>query len=323
MNAPANLRSGGLGGSDIGALLGFDPNRCDWHVWYEKTGRAPHFPATDRMLRGKRFERLIVDEFSDMTGLQTEWDDTTHQHPKRSWQIFTPDARIPSFGCGVDAKMVAADQRYTWGTGRCEVPEKYFLQCAWYMSALDCETYYVAALIGGSDFRIYQLDRDPLLERIMLERAEAFWHDHVLADVPPPIDGSASARAWLTLQHPKPILNVRSATPAEIATLEEYARFRNQQQAAKQQRDRLENQLRQAVGDAEGLTWPLGHFYWRATKASEETNWYELAQLELARHTPDERKTLLAEHTKSVPGSRRIHFSMKGIPEPEAEEVLA
>ena len=43
----------------------------------------------------------------------------------------------------------------------------------------------LAVLFGNSDFRIYQIERDLELEKLILEKAMQFWQNHVLADVAP------------------------------------------------------------------------------------------------------------------------------------------
>jgi predicted phage-related endonuclease len=56
---------------------------------------------------------------------------------------------------------------------------------------------FVPVLIGASEFRVYQVERDEVLIRDMVEAERVFWHDHVLAGVPPePVNASDAARLW-------------------------------------------------------------------------------------------------------------------------------
>ena len=41
-------------------------------------------------------------------------------------------------------------------------------------------------LFGNSDFRIYEIARDLELEELVTQKAEYFWHQYVLKDIPPP-----------------------------------------------------------------------------------------------------------------------------------------
>jgi len=52
-------------------------------------------------------------------------------------------------------------------------------------------------LIGASDFRVYQVDRDDEFIGDIIEAEAAFWHDHVRAGIPPePINAADAARLW-------------------------------------------------------------------------------------------------------------------------------
>jgi len=45
----------------------------------------------------------------------------------------------------------------------------------------------LAVLFGNSDFRIYEIARDPGLEELVIAKATTFWNEHVLKDIPPPV----------------------------------------------------------------------------------------------------------------------------------------
>jgi predicted phage-related endonuclease len=44
----------------------------------------------------------------------------------------------------------------------------------------------LAVLFGNSDFAIYSINKDIELEALMLQKAEYFWSEYVLKDLPPP-----------------------------------------------------------------------------------------------------------------------------------------
>jgi predicted phage-related endonuclease len=56
---------------------------------------------------------------------------------------------------------------------------------------------FVPVLIGAADFRVYQVDRDDEFIGDIIEAEQAFWHDHVMAGIPPePISAADAARLW-------------------------------------------------------------------------------------------------------------------------------
>jgi predicted phage-related endonuclease len=57
---------------------------------------------------------------------------------------------------------------------------------------------FIPVLIGASDFRTYQVQRDQDFIDDLVEAERAFWHDHVLAAIPPePVNAADAARLWL------------------------------------------------------------------------------------------------------------------------------
>ena len=62
----------GLGGSDLGAILGLNPYRTPFSIWLEKTGRL--IPEVDgiHLRHGQWNEQFIADEYTRATGLRTQ-----------------------------------------------------------------------------------------------------------------------------------------------------------------------------------------------------------------------------------------------------------
>jgi predicted phage-related endonuclease len=75
-----------------------------------------------------------------------------------------------------------------WGeVGSDEVPMSYLCQCIWYMAITNINQVDLAVLFGNSDFRIYEIARDLELELAILQKANLFWNEYVLKDIPPPV----------------------------------------------------------------------------------------------------------------------------------------
>jgi putative phage-type endonuclease len=92
----------------------------------------------------------------------------------------------------LECKSVGLRSQHLWGeAGTDAMPVSYLVQCVWYLWLTQAKRADVAVLIGNHDFRIYQVHRDTALEAMVLERARSFWHEHVLAGVPPvPVSGA-------------------------------------------------------------------------------------------------------------------------------------
>ena len=61
-------RKGGVGGSDVGAILGLNPWKTPFEVWLEKTGRAepPDLSGKESVEWGNRLEPLVAEKFAEM-----------------------------------------------------------------------------------------------------------------------------------------------------------------------------------------------------------------------------------------------------------------
>lgn len=91
----------------------------------------------------------------------------------------------------------------------------------------------------------------------------------------------------------------------------DYATVRAAQDSLKTTRAEMENTLKKAIGEREGIFSPSGRFTWRLTKDKAETDWQSLAITLLTNHVKDEtaRAALMESHTHSKPGTRRIWFN--------------
>src|SRR5882672_617530 len=307
------LRNACITSTDVGPIFGVDAYRGAFDVWAVKHGHAPRWNPTPRMLLGKDLEQGILQAYSRITGRPVEWFDKTMRHPERPWMAASPDALVTSdpLERGVDAKLVFWDQRRKWGANSNDIPAGIQMQMWWFMAVLECDVWDVAAWVGEDEPRIYEIERDREAERVVIAKCEEWHRRYVVGDEVPPISGSETSSAWLQQAFPhdhRP--DMRDATDAEIAYLEEYALARIDQQEATERRGEMENQIKLAIGDREGLQWPGGKFTWRRTKDQEKINWKALGTylLNTRIREEQEREAMRVEYTNTKAGVRRIHF---------------
>lgn len=301
------LRKKCISSTDIGPIFGVDDWRDGWTVAAYKQGLIPAETPNFRMRLGKAIESLIVVRYAELIGKEVTYFDQTVVHPTRQWMSATPDALICGEKRGVDAKYVHWDQRRKWGASCDEVPLSVQFQMWWMMAVCEYDTWDVAAVVGEDEPRIYTFLRDREAERVMIERAEEFHRRYVIGKELPPIGGSDAAQRWLQQAFPTHRTpDIRQATDEEAYMLDAYVRLRCELRNLSEEKDELENRLRAAVADSEGLAWPDGKFTWRKTKDSAKTDWKSLA-LGLMRLLPEEEAQMHLElHTARKEGSRRI-----------------
>ena len=194
-------RKAGLGGSDIGAILGLSKFRTPVDVWMEKTGRTAGQDETLQMRFGSYAEDFVAHEYSAKTGRAVQRF-TTMLHHSTAPILGNVDRLVIPEGQkraahqreirtdrGLECKTVSAFATYNddeWGPeGTDQVPASYLVQCATYMALTGCQFWDLAALFGNQEVRIYNLNRDQDLEEEVIARADEWWTKHVIADVAP------------------------------------------------------------------------------------------------------------------------------------------
>jgi putative phage-type endonuclease len=272
-------RKKGIGSSDIAALVSADPYRGPLDVWLDKTGRDRAGIETRPMRLGRALEPIILAEFIEETGREARLDGVLAVHPTVQIARATPDSRLVAEPAGVELKAPGFRQAGHWGRSWSnEYPEQYVAQCAWQMAVLDLDEWYLAALLGGQDFRVYRIHRDRELEEGLLEAAQRFWKDHVLADVAPPLDASDAARRYVESRFPTSVRSARVATPEEEVLIHELADARARERAAEADFERIGTLLRESIGEAEAVELKgLAKIGWKSQRGRTTTDWKSIA----------------------------------------------
>lgn len=205
-----NVRRGGLGGSDIAAVLGVSPFKSAYRVWLDKTGRLPRQPSTYLMERGHRFEAACAQWFSDESGLSTRRTGTWARDDE-PWMLANPD-RFTSDGGGYEGKIVGGDWGKLWEFG---VAQHAAFQAVWSMAVTGLPHWYVAAAMDAR-FAWWRLDRDPDVEEQVVEACAVWWQVHIVDGVEPPVDGSADTADALKAAYAQPVPRWRAYTGPEL-----------------------------------------------------------------------------------------------------------
>ncbi len=201
-------RKKGIGGSDAAAILGVSKWKSPLDVWLDKTGRDNEDKESEPMYWGNELEEPIARKYTKETGYRVENCHSILAHLEKPFLLANVDRLVSLDGKrprnngkihttkGLEIKTANAFVAGDWGEpGTDEVPEYYITQPMHYMGITGCLTWDVAVLIGGSDFRIYTVQRDEELIKLMFEASEQFWNDHVLKDIPPAVDPTLDSKA--------------------------------------------------------------------------------------------------------------------------------
>ena len=181
------MRRHGLGGSDAGAVAGLSPWKSPVEVYLEKVGEAPPPEENEAMYWGTVLEDTIARAYAERTGQKVQRRTQTLVHPRLPWMLANLDRVIvgDKRGPGV-LEIKTAGRPDGWGEpGTDEIPDYYMAQVAHYLAVTGYAWARLAVLIGGRDFRVYDIPRDEELIEALIEIERRFWEGHVERRVPP------------------------------------------------------------------------------------------------------------------------------------------
>ena len=186
-------RKKGIGGSDVAAALNMSPYRTARDLYYDKIGVVPAVEGPDKSITfqiGHLLEDVVAQIFAKKTGLTVYEDHWMYQHPLYPFLIadvdrfvLLPDGRKAILEC----KTAHYDMQFKWANGA--VPRHYELQVRHYMSVMNIDVAFIACLFSNNenDFVWQKIERDVEEEENTILALEAFWNNHVLARVEPPL----------------------------------------------------------------------------------------------------------------------------------------
>lgn len=276
------LRTKGIGGSDVAAALGLSPWRTPVELWQDKRGEGEPQPATDSMHFGTILEDIVAKEFQERTGMKVQRVNCTFADGEDDWMRANIDRAIVNKTISgnvrvaknpqedqpfittdaiLECKTASAFSAPLWGDSQEDeikagkivtehrIPLYYETQVQWYMRLTGVATCYVAVLIGGNDFRMYEVNRNEEAITAIVEKCRAFWFDYVKAGVAPePIDIDDIRHLYRREVGPM----VEASAGAAIA-IGEYRNLKGQADSIKKQMEAVATQIAGFIGENEGL----------------------------------------------------------------------
>lgn len=207
------LRSNGLGGSEIAAVVGLNPWVSRYVLYFRKRGELPEEPMSDRFDWGHRLEPVIAQKWNDNHPLMQMREAGTFRHAEREWQLANVDRllidasapRRPFTEGGdslLEVKTAHQYDAHEWGDdGSEDIPPYYRCQVLWYMDVLGVPVAHLAVLIGGCDYREYVIPYAAEEAAWLRAEGEKFWRE-VREGIKPDIDTHAATYKAVRAQHP-------------------------------------------------------------------------------------------------------------------------
>lgn len=205
------LRSRGLGGSEVAAVVGLSPWVSRFALYHRKRGTIGKQDVNTGMDWGHRLEDAVCQawqENHEEAGLLARKAGTYH-HSERAWQLANPDRLVFQYVNSkgtlaglLEAKTAHQYDAHAWGYGPEDIPPYYRCQVVHYMDVFGVPEHHLAVLIGGSDYREYVIPYVKDEAEWLREEGRKFWQD-VVDGNPPEIDGHDATYQAVRELHPE------------------------------------------------------------------------------------------------------------------------
>ena len=196
------MRRKGIGGSDAAAILGMSHYSTPYSVYADKVGALPEKDDTEAMRQGRDLEEYVAQRFTDQTGIRVRRRNQMLQNPEHPFMLADIDREcvgLNGIRAGLEIKTTRDIYLKRFKDG--EYPDEYYCQCMHYMAVTGWERWYLAVLVYGTDFMIFQIDRDEDEIQALIKAEEAFWNDFEKG-IAPPVDGRAPTETAVDAMYP-------------------------------------------------------------------------------------------------------------------------
>ena len=287
-------RAKGIGGSDIGALLGIDKYKSPYDIWLDKTGQGVPFTGNQYTRAGKKLEKIVVEYFVEDTGAKiVQGDNEIVMSSLEGYpfalgtcdRIFKLENETGVLECKTTQLQIDPD----------DLPQSWFCQAQWYMGVFNLPFGEIAWLERGVNFGHVRVDFNEQFFKHCLNVASKFWTDNVLANVAPPAINSADVEKLYSQSDPNKTIEASEEVFdafGELKLVREIIKKNEQTEAE------IIEQMKLVLKDAEQIKY-FGNTL-VSWKTSKDTNSFDLESFKKAE------PAMYEKFLKIKPGARRF-----------------
>lgn len=250
-------RKNWVGASEVASIILPEHDRPKWMrspyaVWALKRGVIDNVVETPLMRWGQKLEGVIADEAVEQLRetfpavLAKECTYQVWQHPD------APLAATPDRLLYLDTHTIAlleckfARAAAAWTDGP---PLYYQIQVQAQLACTGLSRAWIAALIGGYDFRLYEQTRNDAFIHRMLEAVRRFWA-HVESGDPPEIDGAESTSDAIAARYFSDNGETVMLSPEFVDLDERLQQLKTEIAERTREESEILNKIKTAIGDA-------------------------------------------------------------------------
>ncbi|MDO4707465.1 MAG: YqaJ viral recombinase family protein [Porphyromonadaceae bacterium] len=301
-----DVRSRGIGSSDVATLLGLNPYDSPFMLYKRKLGLEPPKETTPLMELGHSLELAVADYFERTTGrgiIASSAGDWMYQHEEKPYLMASPDrlywidpngakhgknapANKAILECKSTQKRIDAE----------ELPPYWFCQLQWQLGIAGMQQGSIAWLSSGRDFGWVDVAFNAEFFALMQDEAERFWTHNIEGRNEPELTTTSDVLTKFFASREGKTLRADSLIEQTVLDLKT---LRAQIKELEAQEADLELSIKAAMADAEALIATDGSTLatWRTTEGGARLDTKALR----AAH-PE----LCAGFMKQTEGSRRF-----------------
>jgi len=254
-------RTAGLGGSDCASVLGLSPWRSPIDVWLDKMGKSKPLEDNEAMRQGRDLEEYVANRFCEATGKKVKRVNAILQHDTHDWLIGDVDRLIVGEKAGLECKTT---NMMAWKSIKADGPPDYYeLQCHHYMAVTGFDKWYLAVLVMGRDFLIYEIERDEELISAIITQEQKFWERHILTGEMPAPDGSESAGEAISTIYPTAEEGTELELVGHESALRRYWELATLIDTMEREQEQIKQDIKVEMKDAETAYAPSHKILWR------------------------------------------------------------
>ena len=248
------LRKKSIGGSDAGAIAGYNPYMAAHSLWAEKSGHVTGFEGNLTTEVGSYLEAFVADLFTRETGKKVRRRNATVYNDDYPWAHANVDRVIIGENALLEVKTTNSPPNLKMFR-KGEYPPAWYCQVMHYMAVCGYRKAYIAVLIECKDFKVFEVDWDEEEARELMDLEQRFWQ-HVLDGTPPPVSGLKCDSETLLSMHPESVPGKIQLWGREYI-FDELKRLGEEKKALEQQEEALKQQIKLDLGDYDtGLCGP-------------------------------------------------------------------
>lgn len=243
------LRKNGIGGSDAGAIMGFNKYKSAYMVYLEKIGEyEADLSEKECVYWGNVLEDVVAKEFEKRTGKRVRKANSMFQSMKYPFMFANVDREIVGEKAILECKTTNQFMEKQWDGE--EIPASYILQCQHYMAVTGYEKTYIACLIGGNKFIWKEIFRDNEIIKGIINCEKDFWQ-MVLEKNPPMIGGNETETEYINEKYANSNGEEINICKTDKILIEDFLKLQEMKSDTESKIEAIKNQIKENMKDSE------------------------------------------------------------------------